>query len=338
MMNQNHAWDRYAPTDTPTDSVTELITPLTGVGATAPAELVPRGQVVRGEIIASTVENAPDMPRRDARVEVSQGGVIQFRDDTAGGREAVSEVTADSFYIDLNAIADAVKEAQENGGQPTDLSKRVFVGSEGDLLMGNEATGTERVAEVTGDTFFGESASLDAVAGAVRTAQASVGHYTDPGKRVHANRDRKLRQGSAAGGGERVSIVTADPFYAWSRLEQESEFVRSNMPRNTIRVSDGTYPGWHFTITNEFGDAYGLFLYHHPSFGVYRVALISPRMEGTVDAHGTHLWPDGTICLTRSSGSGYPTMGAAYAKAALWTRGASCYRRGYGFQFNVGQD
>ena len=42
--------------------------------------------------------------------------------------------------------------------------------------------------------------------------------------------------------------------------------------------------------------------------------------------------------LTKRTGSGYPDMGETFAKAALWTRGASCYRRGYGFQFNMGQD
>jgi hypothetical protein len=280
MTNQNYAWDRYAPADTSSKSVSEFLTNLTAAGATAPADLVPLGNVIAGEVIASTVDNVPDVPSQVPRVEVGEGGVIQFRDDATEGREAVSEVTLDSFYVDLNAIADAVKTAQQNDGHTTDPDKRVFVGSEGNLLMGDEATSAERVAEVTGDTF-----------------------YAPPG------------------------------------LQQEGEFVRANMPRNTMHVSDGTYEGWHFTITNEFGDAYGLFLYYHPSYGVYRVALISPRMEGgVVDVHGTHLWPDGTLCLTHANGSGYPSMAATYAKAALWTRGASCYRRGYGFQFNVGQD
>jgi hypothetical protein len=201
----------------------------------------------------------------------------------ASGPDRVSVVTGLTFRVDLNKLRDALVDAQENGGQPTDPGKQIFVGREGELLMGNEATGTERVARVTSDTFY-----------------------------------------------------TAWP---QSRQEQETEFVRSNMPHNTVAQSDGTYDGWTFTIRNEFGDSYTLFMYYHPSYGVYRVALLDPHMEGgVVDAHGTHLWPDGHLCLTRQhGGSGYPTMAATYAKAAVWIRGASCYRRGYGFQFNDGQ-
>lgn len=298
MTNQDYARDRFAPT-TMTRSDPDVAT------VPEPAALdctVPRTVVVPGEVVASSLE---ERPRPTSRIEVDRGGTIQIRDDESAAREAVSEVTTDTFYVcvrseitapgsggtrlslltdmtmtvNLDAIAEAVRAAQRNDGQPVDPSKRVYVGREGQLLQGNEATGGERIAEVTGDTF-----------------------------------------------------------YAQSRHGTESAFVRSNMPQNTMRVSDGTYDGWHFTITNEFGDSYSLFLYYHAGFGVYRVALIEPRMGGTVDAHGGHLWPDGTLCLTHRTGSGYPSMGATYAKAALWTRGASCYRRGYGFQFNVGQD
>jgi hypothetical protein len=252
------------------DSVTGTISEPATIDTTSPRQMI-----VPGEIVASSFEG-PLRPR--TRVEVSPNGAIQIRDDTTAARETMSEVTSDTFYVDLDAIAEAVKAAQRNDGEPVDPSKRVYVGREGEMLLGNEATGGERIAEVTGDTF-----------------------------------------------------------YAQSRLDAEAVFARSNMPANSVRVSDGTYDGWHFTITNEFGDKYGLFLYYHRGFGVYRVALVEPRLGSTVDAHGGHLWPDGTLCLTHRTGSGYPNMGATYAKAALWTRGASCYRRGYGFQFNIGQ-
>jgi hypothetical protein len=269
-------------------------------------DVPPADRVVSGEVIASSVA---EMPRQTSRIEVGRGGTIQFRDDTAPTREPLTQVTTDTFYastldspiagsggldrvstltcltlaVDLNKLRDALVTAQENGGQSTDPAKQIYVGREGELLMGNEAVGAERIAEVTTDTFY--------------------------------------------------------VFYAQSRVEEESEFVRSNMPQNTVRVSDGTYEGWAFTVSNEFGDAYKLFMYYHPSFGVYRVVLVDPHMEGgVVDAHGTHLWPDGHLCLTREHpGNGYPSMAQTYAKAAVWTRGASCYRRGYGFQFNKGQ-
>ena len=323
--------------------------------------LVPSNRIVPGEVVASSVT---ERPRQVSRIEVGRGGAIQFHDDTAAGRETVTEVTTDTFYaeipgamaigdrapsrvsaltcltlaVDLNAIADAVKAAQRNDGQATAPGERVYVGSEGELRMGNEASGGERIAEVTGDTFYLGPVNLLAVAQAVRDAQGNSGQFVDPAKRVYVGSEGGLYQGNMGTRGERVSEVTGDTFFAPSRLKTEAAFARSNMPRNTIRVSDGTYEGWHFTIKNEFEDSYSLFLYYHPSYGVYRVALIDPRMEGTVDAHGTHLWPDGTLCLTHATGSGYPSMGATYAKAALWTRGASCYRRGYGFQFNIGQD
>ena len=156
-------------------------------------------------------------------------------------------------------------------------------------------------------------------------------------KRIYVNKEGELCQGSEVTGENRLAEVAGDTFYA-TRLEDETEFVRNHMPVNTRRTSDGTFDGWYFAITNEFGDTYGLFLYFHKGMGVYRVALVEPRLEGKADAHGGHLWADGHLCLTKRDGSGYKSIETTYAKAALWTRGMSCYRRGYGFQFNIGQD
>jgi hypothetical protein len=271
-MTTSISWDRYAPTDTTVATIEQhLDLPLAGVAS--------------GGVVSITDAPMPAQLGRIEpvrRVEVSPGGAIELREEAPQGREVLSAVTADTFYsesVDLNAIAEAVRRAQDNGGAPAEQKDRIFVNREGGLQMGS-GPGSERVAEVTTDTFYsGDSA----------------------------------------------------------RLAQEAAFARTGMPTNTIRASDGTFEGWHYTITNEFGDDYNLFLHYNPSFGVYRVALIEPRMEGTVDAHGTHLWPDGILCLTRQTGSGYADMGETFAKAALWTRGASCYRRGYGFQFNTGQ-
>jgi hypothetical protein len=302
MSNQSHAWDRFAPTTSVQSQPSRptFAEPDTSV-ATPPVD-----RMVSGEVIAR-----PDAeePRQTSRIEVGRDGRIQLHDETAPIREPLTQVTTDTFYastlgsanagsggpdrvstltgltlaVDLNKLRDALITAQGEGGQPTDPNKQIYVGREGELLMGNEASGAERIAQVTTDTFYA--------------------------------------------------------FYSQSRTEDESEFVRTNMPRNTVRVSDGTYDGWAFTISNEFGDTYKLFMYYHPSFSVYRVVLVDPHMEGgVVDAHGTHLWPDGHLCLTREHpGNGYPSMAQTYAKAAVWTRGASCYRRGYDFQFNKGQ-
>ncbi|MFC8045102.1 hypothetical protein [Nocardia sp. NPDC057353] len=213
------------------------------------------------------------------RVEVTPTGSITISEGPGSTRSTIAEVTGDTFYVDLNRIAAAVRESQENGGaRPTDPDKRIYVGRDGELLMGNEVAGGTRIAEVAGDTF-----------------------------------------------------------YSAVRLADEREFVRSNMPRDTVAVSDGEFQGWHYSITNEFGDTYSLFLYFHAGLGVYRVALVAPRLGGEVDAHGCHLFSDGTLCLTEATGSGYSSMAETYAKSAIWTRGASCYRRGHGFVFNTGQ-
>lgn len=297
-MNSN-SWDHYAPTDAKVAAAEQQSnSPLAGLATPrADAELMPFASVVPGEVISITDAAVPAQARRAEsapqadpvpQVEVSPSGAIQFREGTPRGREVLSTVTTDTFYnqsVDLNAIADAVRRAQDNGGEPTDQKERIFVNRDGGLQMGS-GPGGERVAEVTADTFYAA-----------------------------------YRQAANA-----------------ARLEREAAFVRTGMPGNTVRASDGNFEGWHYAITNEFGDRYSLFLHYNPSYGVYRVALIDPRMEGTVDAHGTHLWPDGILCLTTRTGSGYPDMGETFAKAALWTRGASCYRRGYGFQFNTGQE
>jgi len=293
-MTKSNSWEKHVPAYVmpgtaerpPASPLGDLITPR------ADARLVPVASVVPGEVISITDIAVPGQGARPAQapptaqvqqVEVSPGGAIQFRDGEPRTREVLSEVTGDTFYddsVDLNAIADAVRRVQVNGGEPLQQKDRIFVNRDGGLQMG-DAPGGDRVAEVTADTFY----AMDA-----------------------------------------------------ARLAREVAFVHTGMPRDTIRASDGRVEGWHYTISNEFGDSYGLFLYYSQSYGVYRVALIDPKMEGTVDAHGSHLWPDGTLCLTKRNGSGYPSMDETFAKAALWTRGASCYRRGYGFQFNVGQD
>ena len=427
MITEEYAWDRFVPTphwapkpvqlvDAPSAS-TELAVVERNPGVVAQPECsadvvvldrvfsVPEPSIERGTrdqrpLSADNEAHAPS-PTPSSRLEVSPGGSINMVTDDRPVRTSVAEVTGDTFYVDLNAIAEAVKEAQANAGQPVDDSKRIYVGKEGELLQGNEVTGTERVAEVTGDTFY---VDRNAIAEAVKEAQANVGQPVDDSNRIYVSKEVEVPQGNEVSGyvdleaiakavkeaqawptegshtcppdprwstasqpdrtstaiyvtkegelrsatgellldhattrGDRVADVTGDTFYA-TRLEDETEFVRTHMPANTRWTSDGTFDGWYFAITNEFGDTYGLFMYYHKGMGVYRVALVEPRLEGKSDAHGGHLWADGHLCLTRRDGSGYKSIETTYAKAALWTRGMSCYRRGYGFQFNIGQD
>jgi hypothetical protein len=137
----------------------------------------------------------------------------------------------------------------------------------------------------------------------------------------------------------RLSRVTQETFYLTreQRLAGEQSFVNTNMPAGTYYASDGEYDGWVFEITNEFGDTYQFFLWYDPKDGHYTSSLIAPDLKGKVEIHQCHLYADGRVCLKEAGGPGYPNMSMTYARTALWTRGASCYRRGYGFQLNVGQ-
>ena len=76
-----------------------------------------------------------------------------------------------------------------------------------------------------------------------------------------------------------------------------------------------------------------MFLWYDPSTRRYEVSLISPPLGGNVNVHECHVYTNGVICLRENGG--YKNMDRAYARSVLWTRGASCYRRGYGFQFNM---
>jgi hypothetical protein len=281
----------------------------------------------------ATTEQQSDSPLAGLATPRADGELVPFASVVPG--EVIS-------------ITDAAVPAQAREAESvprTDRVPQVEVSPSGTIQFREETPqGREVLSEVTTDTFYSQSVDLNAIADAVRRAQAGEGEPTDQKERIFVNRDGGLQMGSGPGG-DRVAEVTTDTFYATyqetanaARLEREAAFARTGMPGNTVRASDGNFDGWHYMITNEFGDSYSLFLHYNPSFGVYRVALIDPRMEGTADAHGTHLWPDGILCLTTRTGNGYPDMGETFAKAALWTRGASCYRRGYGFQFNAGQD
>jgi hypothetical protein len=117
------------------------------------------------------------------------------------------------------------------------------------------------------------------------------------------------------------------------RLAKERKFAGSNMPPGTRYCSDGEYDGWVYRVENEFGDVYLMFLWYDPASSGYSVSLISPPLAGEVNVHNCHLYSDGTLCLRR--GGAYKDMGQAYARSVLWTRGASCYQRGYGFQFSA---
>jgi hypothetical protein len=192
------------------------------------------------------------------------------------------------------------------------------------------------LSRVTTETFY--SPDLNRIAATVRANQQAGS--TDPARReqqLFVDKEGDIMFGDQVNplAASRVSRVTQETFYA--QRDQEQAIVNAKMPANTYFASDGTVEGWVYQIANEFDDAYVLFLWHDRSDRTYKVSLVEPRLGGSVGVEDCHLYPDGTLCLKRQGGPGYPSMADAYARSVLWTRGASCYRRGYGFQFNVGQ-
>lgn len=229
---------------------------------------------------------------------------------------------------DLNVIRQAVVDAQH--GAP---NLDVYVTPNGDVLAADqEPDSSARLSAVVGDTFY--SLDLNAIQQATLAAQRNGGQVADK-DRLYVDQNGEMLLGSDVGDPSRVAEVVGDTFYARD-LVAEARAVAKMPP--SVKVSDGTYEGYSYSITNDFGDRYDLFIYYHPTYSVYRVALVSPRLGGQLDVHGGHLYSDGTLCLTKRHGSGYPSMEETYAKSALWTLGASLYRRGHGFQFNIGQD
>ena len=229
---------------------------------------------------------------------------------------------------DLNVVRDAVLRTQSGASAPD-----VYVSPRGEVIAAGAGAGTdERWSSVVGDTFY---VDLNAIQAAVLAQQANGGQVADK-DRVYVDQNGEVMLGSEVSDPSRVSAVVGDTFYA-RNVGLELLTVATKLPA-AVKVSDGTYEGYAYSATNSMGDTYDLFIYYHPGYHVYRVALVAPRLGGQLDVHGGHLYEDGTLCLTKQSGSGYASMEQTYAKSVLWTLGASLFRRGYGFQFSLGQD
>ena len=254
---------------------------------------------------------------------------------------------------DLNVIKRAILVAQQDSARsigsadhsvmsdppappstnPSVTTPSVYVTPNGELIASEPgADQGARLSTVVGDTFY---VDLNVIQRAVLEQQRNGGQAADKDS-VYVDNNGEVMLGSDVGDPSRASSVVGDTFYARD-LAIEARTAQYKMP-SAVKVSDGTYEGYAYSIHNDFGDTYELFIYYDSAYRVYRVALVSPRMGGEWDPHGGHLWSDGTLCLTHNAGSGYPSMEQTYAKSVLWTYGASLYRRGYGFQFNVGQE
>lgn len=218
----------------------------------------------------------------------------------------------------------------------------VVLGSRRDETVGDRSVdqviepGGRRLSRLTTETF--SAPNLDELARRVRESQAQgVSDPSNPSEQLWVDQNGDIRMGNVDDE-SRMSKLTQETFAvtAGLRFAEEQAIVARKLPAGTQYASDGNYDGWLYETVNEFGDWYELFLWLDPASNRYQVSLVSPRMEGTVDGHGCHLYTDGTLCL-KTGANGYESLERAYARSLLWIRGASCYRRGHGFQFNVGQ-
>jgi len=89
--------------------------------------------------------------------------------------------------------------------------------------------------------------------------------------------------------------------------------------------------GWLYPLSSELGDRFELFLYFDGN--AYQVKVVSPTIEGEIDAHACHLFGDGRICFGQADAGGMPTLTEAYAKSVLWVNGYSAYLRTSSFPF-----
>lgn len=197
-----------------------------------------------------------------------------------------------------------------------------------------------RLSRVTSRTLFGPD--LNKIAETIRrNQQAGRVDPSEPHEQIFIDDKGDILFGNQLepSSASRLSRVTQETFYltAAERFVKEREWVSTHMPNDTFHASDGEYEGWVFSITNEFDDTYKFFLWFDPKDGTYKTSLVAPELAGKVDIHACHLFADGMVCLKEDGGPGYPNMADTYARTALWARGASCYRRGYGFQLNLGQ-
>jgi hypothetical protein len=120
-----------------------------------------------------------------------------------------------------------------------------------------------------------------------------------------------------------VSRVTTQIFayVPWD----EAELVRRHLPADTTRHGNG----WAYTVQNEYGDRFELYLYYDEYVRAYRVRLLAPAVEQVADGHKTHLYGDGHLCLSPAGSGGQHMLNNAFAESVLWCNGIGAISRGH---------
>jgi hypothetical protein len=246
---------------------------------------------------------------------------------------------------DLNKLRDRLLQNQAEGtASPSDPARQLFTDRDGNILLGDPAdpAASERQSVIPQEIFY--APDLNKIAEAARENQRrGEVDPSDPSRQMFTDTDGNILMGDQVdpARAERMSKIPQETFFAANdspRLALERRIVEDKLPRTTFQASDGSTTGWVYPVTNEFGDDYKLFVWYDAGTATYKVSVVEPDLRGKVGVEDCHLYSDGTICLKQEGGPGYRNLEDAYARSVLWTRGASCYRRGYGFQFNAGQE
>ncbi len=218
---------------------------------------------------------------------------------------------------DLNAIAAQVRQAQASSEvDPSGEREALVVDNQGQVNFAGDSDKKRPLTVLSQETFAG---------------WFNRDRTGTPAQRSLSSRSVTSQPSPAANRGHTNNQRPTDD----RRRQRDAQTVARHFPSGTRWASDGKFSGWVYDITNEFGDPYRFFGYFDPTFSLYKVALLAPKLAGKVGAHEGHLFRDGLVCLNQRGGC--RELADAYARSALWCRGASLVRRGHGFQFNTGQ-
>lgn len=102
------------------------------------------------------------------------------------------------------------------------------------------------------------------------------------------------------------------------------------MPSTTRNVTVAGTTGWMYTVVNEQGDPFRLFLWFDGA--AYQVKVVEPIL-GYADPHSCHVFPDSRLCLGTDPTGGMRTLEAAYARSVLWATGYGAFMRTGRFPF-----
>jgi hypothetical protein len=144
---------------------------------------------------------------------------------------------------------------------------------------------------------------------------------------------------------ETLSQVTPEGFAVdWdvARVQQETRTARTKLPPGTRRVDSDGHRGWMYDLFTRdgLGRWYTVWTMYHPSGGQYFTYLVEPPVEAFIgrpdfSEHAFHLYSDGRLCLSMSSGS--RSLDEAFGRALIWATGIDFVLAGQPFPFNLDQ-